>query len=118
MILLNSRENGQATPLVLALLALAVVFALVVAKVGSSASLRSQAQNAADSAALAGANDGQGAALEYAKRNKAKLTLYSDDGQTVVVAVEVEGVRATSTARRTQVTALDKALRGSTIPVR
>ncbi len=61
---------------------------------------RSQAQSAADAAALAGVADGERAAAEVAERNGAMLTSFVGDGEAVFVTVSIDGVRATARAER------------------
>lgn len=62
-------ERGQALPLVLVIMAVAVGASLLLGQLGRRAVQGAQAQTAADAAALAGAAEGPGAAAELARRN-------------------------------------------------
>lgn len=94
------REAGQATPLVLAVVALAVVVLLALVPLARAAADRAQARTAADAAALAGAAEGQEAAREVAAANGATLVTWRAAGADVWVAVTLGNARAVAKARR------------------
>jgi hypothetical protein len=94
------REAGQATPLVLAVIALAVVLLLALVPLMRAASARAQAQSAADAAALAGAAEGEQAAREVAAANGAELVTWRAAGPDVWVTVTVGEARAAAKAHR------------------
>jgi secretion/DNA translocation related TadE-like protein len=92
--------------LVLGCLAVLTVLAAGWVSVGRAALARQRAETAADLAALAGAAAGQrgadpcGAAAGVAARNAAALLACAQDGDDVLVTVQVSGpMRATSHAR-------------------
>lgn len=62
-------ERGQALPIVLVIMAVAMGAALLLGELGSRALAESRAQTAADAAALAGAAEGPEAAAELARVN-------------------------------------------------
>lgn len=93
-------ERGQAVPLVLAVVALAVVVLLALVPLGRRADERARAQTAADAAALAGAAEGEEAAREMAQANGAKLLDWWAAGTDVWVRVEVGESEALAQARR------------------
>jgi len=93
-------ERGQAVPLVLAVVALAVVVLLALAPLGRRADERARAQAAADAAALAGAAEGEDAAREVAEANGAELLDWWAAGTDVWVQVQVGDNEALAQARR------------------
>ena len=93
-------DAGQAVPLVLAVVALAVVVLLALAPLVQGAAERAQARAAADAAALAGAAEGEEAAREVAAANGARLTDWRAAGPDVWVAVVLGDARAVAKARR------------------
>jgi hypothetical protein len=93
-------ERGQAVPLVLAVVALAVVVLLALAPLGRGADERARAQAAADAAALAGAAEGEEAAREVAEANGAELRDWWAAGTDVWVRVVVGDTEALAQARR------------------
>jgi hypothetical protein len=93
-------ESGQATPLVLADDALAVVVLLALVPLGRAAQQRAAARAAADAAALAGAAEGEEAAREVAAANGAELVEWRAAGPDVWVAVVLGDARATAKATR------------------
>jgi hypothetical protein len=95
-----SGEGGQAAPLVLAVIALAVVVLLALVPVVHGTTDRAHARAAADAAALAGAAEGEEAAREVAEANGATLVAWQAAGADVWVAVEVGDARAVAKARR------------------
>jgi hypothetical protein len=94
------RDDGQAMPLVLALLALAVVVLLALVPLARGATERAQARTAADAAALAGAAEGEDTAREVASANGAELVRWRSAGVDVWVEVTVGDARAVAKARR------------------
>ena len=98
----TSREGdeGQAVPLVLAVVALAIVVLLALVPLGQAAAGKARARAAADAAALAGAAEGEDAAREVAAANGAVLRAWEAQGDEVWVLVEVGGARAAAKARR------------------
>lgn len=96
----DDRQAGQAMPLVLGVVALAIVVLLALVPLAQAAALRAQARSAADAAALAGAAEGEAAAREVAEANGATLTDWRAAGTDVWVAVSIEDARAVAKARR------------------
>jgi hypothetical protein len=94
------RDAGQAMPLVLAVLALAVVVLLALVPLAQGATERAQARTAADAAALAGAAEGQEVAREVAAANGAELVSWHSAGVDVWVEVTVGDAGAVARARR------------------
>lgn len=92
--------EGQAAPLVLAVVALAVVVLLALVPLARGAQERAQARAAADAAALAGAAEGEATAREVAAANGAELTSWRAAGLDVWVEVRVGEARAHAKARR------------------
>lgn len=93
-------DRGQVVPLAAVVLLFAVLFALVVARVGGQVDLRARAQTAADAAALAGGRDGEEAARSLAVANHAVLESFVARGAEVEVVVRVGDERATARSRR------------------
>jgi hypothetical protein len=93
-------ERGQAAPLVLAVVALAVVVVLALVPLARGTDERARARTAADAAALAGAAEGEAAAEEVAAANGAELVEWHAAGTDVWVAVTLGDARATAKARR------------------
>ncbi len=93
-------DGGQAMPLVLGVIALAVVVLLALVPLAEGAAQRAAARSAADAAALAGAAEGEGAAREVAAANGATLTDWRSSGADVWVAVELGEATAVAKARR------------------
>ncbi len=93
-------DAGQAVPLVMAVIALAVVVLLTLVPLSRAAGERARARTAADAAALAGAAEGKDSALEVAAANGAKLVSWRTDGAEVWVEVRVGDAQATAKARR------------------
>jgi hypothetical protein len=94
----SRRERGQAVPLLLVVLALAVAAALLVGEIGAAAARRAKAQAAADAAALAGAAAGEAEARAVAADNGAVVESFLRTGATATVAVRVADARATASA--------------------
>ncbi len=97
---MERHEDGQTAPLVIAVVAFAIVVLLALVPVGQAASERSQARTAADAAALAGAAQGESAAREVAEDNGAELTGWRAEGADVWVEVHLGDARAVAKARR------------------
>src|SRR5688572_30434815 len=93
-------DRGQAVPLVLGLVALAVVVLLALVPLARAAQQRTAAQAAADAAALAGAADGEEAARQVAAANRADLVSFDAAGLDVWVVVKLGDARAEAKARR------------------
>ena len=92
--------RGQAVPLVLALVAVAVVVLLALVPFVHGARDRAAARSAADAAALAGAAEGEEAAREVAAANGAELVLWRSEGPDVWVVVTLGDARAEAKAHR------------------
>jgi hypothetical protein len=91
--------DGQAVPLVAALVALAVVVVLAVGALARDVGDATRARSAADAAALAGVARGRAGSQALAARNGATVVSWQRDGGGVTVTVRVG--RATATARAT-----------------
>lgn len=95
------RDRGQAMPLVLGVVMLAVVVLLALVPLARGAAARAQARTAADAAALAGAAEGESAARQVAAANGATVTEWASRGSEVWVEVRVGDAVARAKARRT-----------------
>ena len=93
-------DRGQVVPLVLGVVALAVVVLLALVPLARAAQERTAAQAAADAAALAGAAEGEGSAREVAAANGAHLVSWQAEGLDVWVVVTFGNARAEAKARR------------------
>ena len=93
-------QRGQATPLVLAVVAVVVVMLMGAARFGGRVVAQEQAQAAADAAALAGAVGGRPAAERLAAANGGELVAFTTDGLTAQATVRVAGAVATARATR------------------
>src|SRR5687768_9752706 len=93
-------DRGQAVPIVLGLMAVAVVAALALLPLVEAAQQRTAARNAADAAALAGAAEGEDAARAVAVANGAELVRWRVHGLDVWVEVTVGDARAAAKAHR------------------
>lgn len=93
-------ERGQATVLLLAVVAVVVVAMVATARFGSRVVAKEQAQVAADAAALAGVTGGQPAARRVAAANHGLLVGFLSNGETVLVTVRVGTDVATAKATR------------------
>ena len=93
-------ERGQARPLALVVVALAVVAMVAIAELGGNVVDAGRARTAADAAALAGVEGGRDASARVAADNGATLVSWSSrpDGVAVTVTVTVRVGRATATA--------------------
>ena len=94
--------RGQATPLALVVVVIAVVATLAIAHVGRTVVDAGRARTAADAAALAGVEDGRAGSLRLAAEHGATLLSWSSSGPpdaiTVTVTVRVGHARATASA--------------------
>lgn len=81
-------------------LSVAMVSCLLIVGVANRASQRAAAQSAADAAALAGAAEGEERARALAKANGAEVTSFVEDGMTVTVRIERDGIAAEARAER------------------
>ncbi len=93
----NDNEQGQATPMMIGVVAVIVVLVVGVGWFGRSLADAARARTAADAAALAGVVDGRRAAERLAALNGGELTSFRQIGSDVVVTVRVG--RASATAR-------------------
>ncbi len=94
------RDRGQAVPLVVGLLAVAIVVLLALVPLSRAAQQRAAARSAADAAALAGAAEGERSAREVATANGAELVSWRAEGRDVWVVVTLGDARAEAKARR------------------
>ncbi len=93
-------EVGQASALMLGVLALAIVVLMALVPLAQGAIQRSEAQTAADAAALAGAAEGEDTAREVAHANNGILISWRASGDDVWVEVRVGRARAVAKAHR------------------
>lgn len=93
-------DVGQAMPLVLGVIALAVVVLLALLPLSRATRERAAARTAADAAALAGAAEGEAAAREVAAANGAVLVSWWAEGLDVWVVVTLGDARAEAKARQ------------------
>ncbi len=100
---LHNRARGQSTVLMVVMLFATVGMALAVAEIGQVLDESARARTAADAAALAGAAEGEAAAVEIAAANGASLVFFEEvtsagaGERTVIVGVRVG--RASQRAR-------------------
>lgn len=99
-VLRSARERGQATVLWAAVLALAGLLLVPASLLAIAVLERSQAANAADAAALAGAAVDPAEARALARANGGHLLRYDDDGTVVEVVVAVGERSARARAER------------------
>ncbi len=93
-------DDGQIVPMAVVALAIVMVIALVVVRLGGQVDRRARAQAAADAAALAGATEGEDVAGAVTEANGAVLESFVVQGAEVEVVVRLEDLRATARARR------------------
>ncbi len=93
------KEEGQAVPLVLAVLVLVVLLGVGLARVGRTAVDAAAARTAADAAALAGARGDDDEARAVAAANGGVLVSLTRAGDDTVATVRVGGRSATARAR-------------------
>lgn len=96
----SKTDTGQATVLMLAVVALVVVMMVATARFAGHLETRQQAQIAADAAALAGTTGGQAAAARLAQRNGGLLLSFDEAGGVVWVTVMVDEITAAARATR------------------
>lgn len=98
----RSDDRGQAVPLALVAVVIAVVATLAIATLGQSVVDAGRARTAADAAALAGVEGGATASARLAAEHGATLVSWSSSGPpdavTVTVTVRVGRARATAAA--------------------
>jgi hypothetical protein len=93
-------DQGQATVLLLAVVALMVVCMVATARFGARLVDREQAQVAADASALAGLTGGRSGAAQLAGANEGVLVSFTMVGDDVQVVVRVGDESATARATR------------------
>lgn len=93
-------DAGQASVLMLGVLALAITVLMALVPLAQGAIERSRAQTAADAAALAGAAEGEDAAREMAQANGGRMVRWRASGDDVWVEVRVGKARAVAKAHR------------------
>ena len=96
----SGSEAASITVVAAAVITVLAVVSLFVLRVAIATSERARAQNAADSAALAGAAQGQAAAEDLARRNGAVIESYAEAGNDVTVVVSFGSATANATARQ------------------
>ena len=96
-------ERGQAVPLALVVIAVAILATVAIAEFGGNVVDAGRARTAADAAALAGVEGGRDASAGVAADNGATLVSWSSrfDGDAATVTVTVRVGRATATAAAT-----------------
>lgn len=94
------RDRGQATPLTLVVLSVAVVVLIIISAAGEAVMDRARAQTVADVSALAGTVAGEEEAAALAAANGAELVRFETVGEVVVVTVAtgVANARAAASA--------------------
>ncbi len=97
---IDDDERGSGLPLIGLSLAFMLMMVLTLTMIAGRIVDRTQAQSAADAAALAGLADGEAAARLLAAKNGARLLSFSANGNEVEVVVELDGVRAIADAER------------------
>ena len=93
-------ERGQALPLLMVVLGIALVAMISVVHISGRAAVVARAQTAADAAALAGAASGRPGAADLAAANGADLDVFVVDGAHVQVVVSIGEVTAEARAVR------------------
>ncbi len=96
----SKKCSGQATVLLLAVVALVVVMMAAMAHFAGRVVTHEQAQIAADAAALAGTVGGRPAAAELARANGGVLVSFAFVDEAVQVVVKVDDATATARATR------------------
>ena len=95
-------QRGQATPLALVVVVLAVVATFAIAHLGRTVADAGRARTAADAAALAGVEGGQAASARLAAEHGATIVSWSSSGPpdavTVTITVRVGRSRASAAA--------------------
>ena len=98
---LHTDERGSTLPFIALTIVLVGVIVILLGRMGSAATSRAGARNAADAAALAGAAAGRSAADELARANGAELVSYAEIGNDTEVRVRLGPAEAVGRARRT-----------------
>lgn len=96
----RGNERGAALPLLALVLVAVVIGTAVVIGLTERVVDRTQAQAAADSAALGGVMEGRATAEQLAAANGGRLIEFERNGNAVRVVVEVDGWRAEARAER------------------
>ena len=93
-------ERGQAVPLALVVVAVAILVTVALAELGGNVVDAGRARTAADAVALAGVEGGRQRSARVAEENGATLVSWSSapDGDGITVVVTVRVGRATATA--------------------
>ena len=91
-------DDGQAVPLLVAVLVCAAVLVSAFGVLGARVADAARARTAADAAALAGVVDGPDGARRLAAANGAVVESYGVMGANIVVRVRVGGAHATARA--------------------
>jgi hypothetical protein len=94
----HGSEHGQAAPFAAAVIALAVVLTLAIARLAGDLVDAARARTAADAAALAAVLGGRAAAERLAAEHHATLVEWSRAGRDVLVTVRVGGAVVTARA--------------------
>ena len=92
------RDDGQAVPLLLAVVALGIVAVVAAGRLCVAWADAARARTAADAAALACLLGGPSAATEAAGANGASVVRIHSDGATCTVDVAARGARASASA--------------------
>lgn len=93
------RDHGQVSPLIAVVVMGAALAVLVIAQLGGVVVDRTRARNAADAAALAGAEAGRSAAEDVARANGGVVERWEQVDGATEVTVRVGRARATARAR-------------------
>lgn len=93
-------EDGQALPLLAAVVLLAMLGCAGLVRLGTALADRARARTAADAAALAGVRDGEDMAARVAADDHGELQAYVARDGRVEVTVRVGGATATARADR------------------
>lgn len=93
-------SRGQATPLIVGVIAVLAVFVLGLAQLGRTATDAARARTAADAAALAGTTGGRSGAANAAASNGGVLVDFQRLGDDVLVTVRVGNATARARAAR------------------
>lgn len=96
----RSAQGGLVLPAYAISLAVAVILSALLIGVANRAGERAQAQAAADAVALAGAAEGRRAAVVIAEANNVVLERFEADGNSVTVAISLDGVQALAAAQK------------------
>lgn len=94
------RQQGQAVTAVVVVVTLTMLSLVAMARLAETAVMSTRAQLAADSVALAAVQGGVEAATSVARAHQVVIVALSDQGDDVVVDIELNGQRSTARARR------------------